>query len=462
MTTMSSDRAGEARARIARAVADAAAAGRPLVRGEVAEVRGLSVSIRGVDARVGDLVHVQRHDGDPLPAEVVAVQSAGGEIRATCLPLGPLAGIGGGASVVATGRPMMIAVGPQLLGQVLDGHGRPLDGSRLPAGMARVGVGGVAPDALTRGRVDVQMPVGVRAVDTLTPIGRGQRMGVFAGSGVGKSSLLSMMTRGTRADVTVLALIGERGREVREFLEDDLGPEGLRNAVVVVATSDQPPMVRLRAAFVATRIAEWFREGGADVLLMMDSLTRLAFAQREIGLSAGEPPTTRGYPPSVFALLPELLERAGASALGSITGIYTVLVEGDDHNEPIADTARSILDGHLVLDRRLANAGHFPAVDVLQSLSRVAPAVTTPQQRELMREARRLLAARQDVKELVEIGAYVPGSNPLADRALREWPAIEAFLQQDLHDLTPADESWSALSNLMGAGAPAARDGVPA
>jgi flagellum-specific ATP synthase len=275
-------------------------------------------------------------------------------------------------------------------------------------------------------------------------------MGIFAGSGVGKSSLLSMITRGTQADVTVLALIGERGREVREFLEDDLGPEGLKNAVVVVATSDQPPMVRLRAAFVATRIAEWFRETGREVLLMMDSLTRLAMAQREIGLSAGEPPTTRGYPPSVFAMLPQLLERAGASAAGSITGLYTVLVEGDDHNEPIADSARSILDGHISLDRKLANAGHFPSIDVLSSVSRVAGAVTTPEQRRLMREARKLIDARRDVKELVEIGAYVAGTNPDADRALALWPSIAGFLQQDLHDLSSADESWTRLAGLFG------------
>jgi len=337
-----------------------------------------------------------------------------------------------------------------LLGRVLDGLGRPFDGSALPAGMARVGVEANPPDAMTRARVDTPMPMGVRAIDTLTPIGRGQRMGIFAGSGVGKSSLLSMITRGAQSDVTVLALIGERGREVREFLEDDLGPEGMKNAVVIVATSDQPPMVRMRAAFVATRIAEWFRESGREVILLMDSITRLAMAQREIGLSAGEPPTTRGYPPSVFAMMPRLLERAGASDVGSITGLYTVLVDGDDHNEPIADTARSILDGHIVLDRKLANAGHFPSIDVLQSVSRVANAVTTPEQKSLSRYARRLLDARRDVKELVEIGAYVHGTNPNADRALGLWPSLEAFLQQDIHDLCPADEAWAALAALIG------------
>ncbi|SHG27030.1 flagellum-specific ATP synthase [Jatrophihabitans endophyticus] len=430
-------------------VAEAVDAARPAVSGRVAEVRGLSIRVTGVQARVGDLVRI----GEDTFAEVVAVQLTAEGRVSTCLPLGALTGIGAGDPVVSTGAPMSVRVGDELLGQVLDGLGRPLDGSRLPTGMARVGLDGTPPDALTRDRVDVPMPTGVRAIDTLTPVGRGQRLGIFAGSGVGKSSLLSMLTRGTSADVTVLALIGERGREVREFLEDDLGPEGLRNAVVVVATSDQPPMVRLRAAFVATRIAEFFRDGGKDVLLMMDSVTRLAIAQREIGLSAGEPPTTRGFPPSVFALLPQLLERAGAAATGSITGLYTVLVDGDDHNEPIADTVRSILDGHLVLERSLANAGHFPAVDVLQSVSRVAGAVTTAPQREVLREARRLIAARRDVKPLVEIGAYVAGTNPDADRALAAWPAIEGFLRQDLHDLTPSAQSWDALARAIGGAA---------
>jgi flagellum-specific ATP synthase len=344
---------------------------------------------------------------------------------------------------------MRIRVGEALRGRVLDGLGRPLDGKPLPPGLELVGVDGDVPDALTRNRVDEPLPLGVRAIDTLLSVGRGQRMGLFAGSGVGKSSLLSMITRGTRADVTVLALIGERGREVREFLDDALGAEGLQNAVVVVATSDQPPMVRLRAAFVATRIAEWFRDTGRDALLLMDSVTRLAMAQREIGLSVGEPPTTRGYPPSMFALLPQLLERAGASATGSITGLYTVLVEGDDHNEPVADTARSILDGHIVLDRKLAHAGHFPSIDVLQSVSRVGSAVTTSAQQRLARELRRLLSAHREVKELVEIGAYVRGTNPDADRALQLWPQVTAFLQQDQLTRVPSDQAWAELDALL-------------
>lgn len=429
--------------RLRLAVEDASMAARPRLFGEIVEVRGLSVVVRGLRSRVGDLVLIGE---DEVPAEVVAVQITTGGQLATCMPMGVINSIGAGDQVIATGGPLNISVGELLLGRVLDGLGRPMDGMPLPPGLERVGIDAIPPDAMTRRRVDEALPLGIRAVDTLTPIGRGQRMGIFAGSGVGKSSLMSMITRGTQAEVTVIALVGERGREVREFLDDDLGPEGLRNAVVVVATSDQPPLVRLRAAFVATRIAESFRDNGREVLLLMDSITRLAMAQREIGLSAGEPPTTRGYPPSVFAMLPQLLERAGTSEVGSITGLYTVLVEGDDHNEPIADTARSILDGHITLDRKLANAGHFPAIDVLTSISRVSGAVTTEEQRVVMRTARRLLDARRDVKELVEIGAYVHGTNPDADRALQLWPGLEAFLQQDLRDLWSADDSWAALA----------------
>jgi flagellum-specific ATP synthase len=435
--------AAKAATRVERSVAAAVAAARPEVSGSVAEVRGLSITVQGLAARVGDVIRIG--SAAPVPAEVVAVHAQ----SAICLPLGPVDGIGSGDRAVADGGPLTVAVGDQLLGRVLDGLGRPLDGSPLPVGLERVGIDPTPPDALTRARVDTPLPLGVRAIDTLTPIGRGQRMGIFAGSGVGKSSLLSMITRGTEADITVLALVGERGREVREFLEDDLGEEGLRRAVVVVATSDQPPMVRLRAAFVATRIAEYFRETGRNVLLLMDSVTRVATAQREIGLSAGEPPTTRGYPPSVFALLPRLLERAGSSAVGSVTGLYTVLVEGGDHDEPVADAARSILDGHIVLDRKLANSGHFPSIDVLASVSRVSTAVTTAAQRERATQLRSLLDAHADVKDLVEIGAYVSGTNARADQALAQWPAIEQFLRQPKDTVVPADQSWAELDRLI-------------
>jgi flagellum-specific ATP synthase len=374
----------------------------------------------------------------------------------TCLPLGQMTGIGNGDRVYDTGGPLRISVGEGLRGRVLDGLGRPLDGAELPHGLDLVSVEQTPPPALKRRKVRDRLPLGVRAIDSLITVGCGQRIGIFAGSGVGKSSLMSMITRGTTAQITVVALIGERGREVREFLDNDLGADGLRNAVVVVATSDQPPMVRLRAAFVATRIAEWFRDAGQDVLLLMDSITRLATAQREVGLSAGEPPASRGYPPSVFALMPRLLERAGGGEHGSITGLYTVLVEGEDHNEPVADTARSILDGHIVLDRRLATAGHFPSIDVVESVSRVASAVTSGAERALAREARQLLAARRDVKELVEIGAYVAGTNPRADRALALWPALEAFLQQGMDEQSTPEQAWQQLAEILRSAPPAA------
>jgi flagellum-specific ATP synthase len=293
------------------------------------------------------------------------------------------------------------------------------------------------------------MSLGVRAWDTLIPAGRGQRVGVFAGSGVGKSTLMGMIARNTAADVNVVALIGERGREVREFVESDLGPEGLARSVLVIATSDSPALVRLRAAFVATRIAEYFRDQGNDVMLMMDSLTRFCMAQREIGLSAGEPPTSRGYPPSVFSLLPRLLERAGAAERGSITGLYTVLVDGDDHNEPISDAARSILDGHVVLSRKLAHANHYPAIDVLASISRVSGAVTTPEQRRLMGELRQLMAAEAEARDLIEIGAYVPGTNPVVDRAVALSEPIRDFLCQFVDEHWNAAQSFERLGNLL-------------
>ena len=294
--------------------------------------------------------------------------------------------------MVSTGGPLRVAVGPDLRGRILDGLGRPMDGGP-PLRGDLVGIDAKPPSAMDRQLVDAPMSLGVRALDTLVPCGRGQRIGIFAGSGVGKSTLMSMITRGTSAELNVVALVGERGREVREFIEHDLGPEGLARSVVVIATSDTPPLVRLRAGAVATRIAEYYRDEGKDVLLMMDSVTRAAMAQREVGLSVGEPPATRGYPPSVFAMLASLLERAGPGARGSITGLYTVLVEGDDHNEPIADAARSILDGHIVLDRKLATAGHFPSIQALDSISRVANRITSAQQRSDAAELRRMMAA---------------------------------------------------------------------
>ncbi len=415
----------------------------PLALGRVVELLGLQLRVSGLDAAVGDLLEIEGLT--PVLAEVAASGPAG----LVCLPLGSTDGLTIGALVRHGGGPLRIRVGEELRGRVLDGLGRPIDGGPSLDSLAWSPVENRAPGALSRTRIDTPVALGVRALDSLTPCGRGQRIGVMAGSGVGKSSLLSMIARGSDADVSVIALIGERGREVREFIEQDLGPEGLARSVVVVSTSDAPPVERLRAAFVATRIAEWFRDGGQNVVLMMDSLTRVAMAQREIGLSAGEPPATRGYPPSVFTLLPRLLERAGTSEHGSITGIYTVLVEGDDMQDPIADTARSILDGHVVLSRRLATAGHFPAVDVLESISRLTNSVTTIEQRRDAVRLRRLLAAHRNVRELVEIGAYVSGADPNADAALALMPQIEDFLQQDMDDSTPLAATWARLHELV-------------
>jgi flagellum-specific ATP synthase len=423
----------------------ALAAARPLTRGKVTGAVGLRVTVSGLDARVGELL-VMGEGADAVLAEVAALD---GE-KLSCLPLGPLAGLGTGTPVTSTGGPLRVAVGPDLRGRILDGLGRPMDGGP-PLRGELVGIEAAPPAAMDRQLVDAPMSLGVRVLDTLVPCGRGQRIGIFAGSGVGKSSLLSMITRGTSAEVNVVALVGERGREVREFVEHDLGKEGLARSILVIATSDTAPLVRLRAGAVATRIAEYYRDEGADVLLLMDSVTRAAMAQREVGLSVGEPPATRGYPPSVFAMLASLLERAGPGARGSITGLYTVLVEGDDHNEPIADAARSILDGHIVLDRKLATASHFPAIQALDSISRVANKITTPQQRSDAAELRRLMAAHREVRELVEIGAYVPGTNPEADRANAIWPHITAFLRQDLDERVTAEEAWTLLRALVAA-----------
>ena len=418
---------------------------KPRVQGRVARVVGLNLEIDGLQLPIGASVRINGEAGSVI-AEVVAVHQDG----LVCMPLGELRGVRAGDSAEGADGATSVPVGPALLGRVLDGLGRPIDGGPSLHHLPHVSVDHAAPHPLTRRMIRESLPLGVRALDTLMPCGRGQRMGIFAGSGVGKSTLLSMITRGTEASVTVLALVGERGREVREFIENDLGPVGLARSVVVVATSDEPALVRLRAAFTATRIAESFRDAGHDVLLLMDSLTRFAMAQREVGLSAGEPPATRGYPPSVFAMLPRLLERAGASDVGSITGLYTVLVEGDDMLDPIGDATRAILDGHIVLSRALATSGHFPSIDVLESISRVGPAVTTTEQRRAATEMRRLLAAYREAKDLIEIGAYVAGTNPLVDRAIQLREAMDGFLRQDLHDATPAPDAWAWLERLVG------------
>jgi flagellum-specific ATP synthase len=416
----------------------------PRATGRVRSVVGMGVTVDGVDAAIGDAVSLERPGGD-LVAEVVAIGDGG----LICLPLGELGGVRAGARVELAPGKLSVPVGDPLRGRVLDALGRPLDGGPSLDALPRVSTAGTPPHPLRRAMVETQMPLGVRVMDTLLPCGRGQRMGIFAGSGVGKSSLLSMIARGTEADISVLALVGERGREVREMIEHDLGPEGLARSVVVVATSDEPALMRLQAAQTATRIAEWFRDNGRHVVLMMDSLTRFCMAQREVGLAAGEPPATRGYPPSVFALLPRLLERAGAGESGSITGLYTVLVEGDDMNDPVADSARSILDGHVVLSRKLATSGHFPSIDVLESVSRVAPRVTTPEQLAQATELRRFMAAYREARDLIEIGAYVKGSNPLVDRAVQLKPAIDHFLRQDAASIAPLGQSTAALAMLV-------------
>lgn len=424
--------------------AAAAAVARPERTGSISRVLGLRFDVEGLDLPVGATVNVVDGAVD-LVGEVVAV----GTGSVTCMPFGEVKGLRVGARVRGSEHSASVGVGRALLGRVIDALGNPLDDLGPIPGLLPVEIDGEPPHPLRRARVDQPMSLGVRAWDTLVPAGRGQRVGIFAGSGVGKSTLLGMIARNTAADVNVVALIGERGREVREFVEADLGPEGLARSVLVVATSDTPALVRLRAAFVATRIAEWFRDQGADVMLMMDSITRFCMAQREIGLSAGEPPTSRGYPPSVFSLLPRLLERAGAAEVGSITGLYTVLVDGDDHNEPISDAVRSILDGHVVLSRRLAHANHYPAIDVLASISRVSGAVTNSAQRQLSGELRQLMAAEAEARDLIEIGAYVPGANPVVDRAVRLRDQIRGFLCQDIDERRSAAESFEQLNRLL-------------
>ncbi len=415
-------------------------------RGRVADLIGLIIEATGLAVEIGEICLVG--DGRHRPAvscEVVGFRAG----RTLLMPLGELHGIGPGTAVHPTGSPFRVGVGEPLLGRVLDGLGTPLDGRAAPVdGVAWRKATATPPDALSRPRIDERVGLGVRALDALVPCGRGQRLGIFAGSGVGKSSLLGMIARSTDAEVNVIALVGERGREVREFIERDLG-DALSRSVVVVATSDQPALVRIRAAFTATAIAEYFRDQGADVMLMMDSVTRFAMAQREVGLAIGEPPATRGYTPSVFALLPRLLERAGTSASGSITGLYTVLVDGDDMNEPIADAVRSILDGHVVLTRALAHAGHYPAVDVLQSVSRLTGEITSAQVQDDGQRLRAALAAFREKEDLISIGAYRAGTDPVLDSAIHCRGQIDAFLRQRVEEtsrLAEADEQLHALA----------------
>ena len=413
--------------------------------GAVTGVAGLIIESEGPNVGLGELCNVRSPRTDfAVRAEVVGFR----EHRVLLMPLGDISGLHVGCEVAASDRPPLPRPGPELLGRVLDALGRPFDDlGLLPVDRAERDT--TPPHPLRRQRIREAMQTGVRVLDTFTPVGRGQRIGLFAGSGVGKSTLLGMIARGCTADVVVVALVGERGREVREFIEKDLGPEGLKRSVVVVATSDTPAPLRLRAAFTATAIAEAYRDQGKSVLLMMDSVTRFAMAQREIGLAIGEPPATRGYTPSVFALLPRLLERAGAGEQGAITALYTVLVEGDDMNEPVADAVRGILDGHLVLSRHLAHHNHYPAVDVLESVSRLTRDVCTPEEVELAARAREMLALYRKNEDIVSIGAYQKGASAALDRAIALHEPLRGFLRQRVDEHTPRAESFKRLKEIL-------------
>lgn len=410
--------------------------------GRVTQVIGLTIESLGPDAKIGDLCFVYTHNGKNLiKAEVVGFKSD----RVLLMPLGELGSIGPGCDVVNTGMPLQIKVGTQLLGRVLDGLGEPLDGDKLPPGLITYSTNRLPPNPLSRPIISEPLKLGVRSIDSLLTVGKGQRMGIFAGSGVGKSTLLGMIARNTAADVNVIALIGERGREVKEFIERDLGEEGLKRSVVIVATSDQPALVRIKGAFIATSIAEYFRDQGLNVNLMMDSVTRFATAQREVGLAIGEPPATKGYTPSVFAILPKLLERSGTNQYGSITALYTVLVDSDDMNEPIADAVRGILDGHIVLDRKLAHKGHFPAIDILASVSRVMKDIVNNDQLIAAENLKKLMAAYHEAEDLINIGAYQKGTNALIDKAIDHYSIINEFTKQRIDEKAGYDEGINFL-----------------
>lgn len=413
--------------------------------GKVLRIIGLVIEADGPEASIGDLCYIFNSMNDkPVFAEVVGFQ----EKKILLMPLGSMEGLKPGAIVTNTKESMKIKVGDMLLGRVLDGLGEPIDSKGEIKSNIYYSTSQKISNPLVRKPIDEVITLGIRSVDAFSTVGKGQRMGIFAGSGVGKSTTMAMMARNTDADVNVIALIGERGREVREFIEKTLGDDGLKRSVVVVATSEQPSLVKIKAAFVATTIAEYFRDQGKDVLFMLDSVTRIAMAQREVGLAIGEPPATRGYTPSVFALMPKILERTGTSDKGTITGLYTVLVEGDDFNEPISDTVRSILDGHIMLSRELAHKNHYPAVDVLQSISRVMSEIATPEHKKAAGDLRNLLSVYNKNSDLINIGAYVRGSDKNVDRALRLMDDINSFLQQTIDDKTDFDSTIKRLMEI--------------
>ncbi|MEC1436364.1 flagellar protein export ATPase FliI [Bacillus spizizenii] len=416
--------------------------------GKVKRVIGLMIESKGPASSIGDvcLIYVKGQSGNVIKAEVVGFQ----EENILLMPYLEAASIAPGSIVEATGESLRVKVGAGLIGQVIDAFGEPLDGKLLPKGLSPVSTEQSPPNPMKRPPIREKMGVGVRSIDSLLTVGKGQRIGIFAGSGVGKSTLMGMIAKQTEADLNVIALVGERGREVREFIEKDLGDDGLKRSIVVVATSDQPALMRLKAAYTATAIAEYFRDKGQNVMFMMDSVTRVAMAQREIGLAAGEPPTTKGYTPSVFAILPRLLERTGANEHGTITAFYTVLVDGDDMNEPIADTVRGILDGHIVLDRALANKGQFPAVNILKSISRVMSNISTRQHLDAANKFRELLSTYQNSEDLINIGAYKRGSSREIDEAIQFYPQLIQFLKQGTDESALLEESIAALTSLTG------------
>lgn len=418
-----------------------------VMEGRVTKVVGLVIEGDGPTASVGDMCLIYpRHDAPPVEAELVGFK----EDRIQLMPVGAMRGIKPGSRIVSLGKPASVEVGPGLLGRVLDGLGKPLDNLGPIKVEERYPLHGRPSNPMDRDRIKTPLDVGVRAINGLLTIGRGQRVGIFAGSGVGKSTLLGMIARNMKAEVNVIGLIGERGREVREFIENDLGPEGMARSVVIAATSEQPALVRMRGAYVASAVAEYFRDQGANVILMMDSATRYAYASREVGLSIGEPAATRGYTPSVFAQLPLLLERAGAwHDSGTITGLYTVLVEGDDMNEPVADAMRAILDGHIVLRRELAAKNHYPAIDVLSSVSRLMNDLISKEHLELAGQLKNIMAVYQRSEDMINIGAYVQGASPDIDQAIAMAPAIELFLRQSSDESVDIEGSVAALTNMF-------------
>ncbi len=416
------------------------------VNGKVTDVIGLVIISNGPNVSLGEVcVIVDNYGKEVCKSEVVGFK----EGKVLSIALGEVHNISPACEIIACGKSFSIPVGPGLLGRVIDGLGNPIDGKGEIKSVANFNVYREPPNPLQRKRIDTPLQTGVRVIDGLLTIGKGQRVGIFAGSGVGKSVTMGMIARNTSADINVITLIGERGREVREFIEKDLGEEGLKKSVVVVATSDKSALIRMKGAFIGTTIAEYFRDQGKDVVLMMDSVTRFAMAQREIGLTIGEPPTTKGYTPSVFAILPKLLERAGTTDIGSITGFYTVLVDGDDMTEPIADAVRSILDGHIVLSRKLANKGQYPAVDPLQSVSRVMSDIIPDSHRKRSITFNEILATYREAEDLINIGAYVKGSNPLIDQALAKISYLRSFIKQDMREKAVYNQTIEILNKII-------------